>query len=108
MSISAALCQSEKDAQSSELLFDAQQDATCAGLDARTLPLNIHPAGVPHCRDLHKRRLARLSEILEMCLSTFDKAISVRSIGRTKLHNVPTASLDDPNTFKRAAIRPVS
>ena len=84
-------------AQSSEVLFDAQQDATCAGFDARTLLLNIHSAGFAHHGDLRKRRLARLGEILEMCLSTFDKATSVRSIGCTKLHNVPTASLDDPN-----------
>ena len=89
-------------AQGSEVLFDAQQDATSAGLYARTLLLNIHPAGFAHRGDLHKRRLARLSEILEMCLSTFDKATSVRSIGCTKLHNVPTASLDDPTYWPKA------
>jgi hypothetical protein len=89
-------------AQSSEVLFDAQQDATCAGLYARTLLLDIRPAGFAHRGDLHKRRLARLSEILEMCLSTFDKATSFRSIGCTKLHNVPTASLDDPNILAKS------
>jgi len=89
-------------AQSSEVLFDAQQDATCAGFYARALLLNIHPAGFAHRGDLHKRRLARLSEILEMCLSTFDKATSVRSIWCTKLDNVPTASLDDPNILAKS------
>ena len=89
-------------AQSSELFFDAQQYATCARFYARTLLLNIHPAGFAHRGNLHKRRFARLSEIQEMCLSTFDKATSVRSIGCTKLHNVPTASLDDPDILAKS------
>jgi hypothetical protein len=89
-------------AQSSEVLFDAQQDATCAGLYARTLLLNIHPAGFAHRGDVQKRSLARFTEILEMCLSTFDKATSVRSIWCTKLHNVPTASLDDPDILAKS------
>ena len=32
-------------AQCSEVLFDAQQNPTCARLYASTLLLNIHPAG---------------------------------------------------------------
>jgi hypothetical protein len=52
-------------AKSGEVLFDTQQDTTCAGLYARTLLLDIGPAGFAHRGDLHKRRLARLSEIID-------------------------------------------
>ena len=89
-------------AKSSEVLFDAQQDPTCAGCYARALLLDIAPAGFAHRGDLHKRRLARFSEIIEMCLSTFGKAIAFRSIGATKLHNIPTASLDNRNVLGKS------
>jgi hypothetical protein len=44
--------------QSSEVLFDAQEDATCARLYARALLTDICPAGFSHRADVHKRRLA--------------------------------------------------
>ncbi len=88
--------------QSNEVLFDTQEDATCARLYARALLPDICPAGFSHRADVHKRRLARFSEILEMCLNTLAKATSFQSIGCTKLHKVPIASLDDCNILAKS------
>jgi hypothetical protein len=89
-------------AQSSEVLFDTQEDATFAGLYARALLLNVRPAGCAHIGDFHKSRLARFGQILEMRLGTFGKATAFRSVGATKRHNVPTALLDDCNILAKS------
>src|SRR6188508_2188593 len=82
-------------AHRSKVLFDAKQDATCASLYASAFLLNVQPACFEHCGGLHKSRLAWLGKILEMRLGTFSKAASIRSVGATKRHNVPAASLYD-------------
>jgi hypothetical protein len=99
---SVANCVPASVAQSSEVLFDTQEDAASAGLHAMALLSDIYPTGFAHGADLHKGRLALLSEVLKMCLSTFGKATSVRSIRFTKIHKVPTASLDDCNILAKS------
>jgi hypothetical protein len=60
-------------AHSGEVLFDTHQDATSARLDSRTVLVDIRCARFTHRRNPRERRLARLTEIIEMCLNAFSK-----------------------------------
>src|SRR5262249_49336686 len=88
-------------AQSGEVLFDAQEDTASGGLDGGALRLNIRPAGFAYRRNFHERRLARLSEILEMCLHTFHQWSSLL-FGGTSLRHVPAARLYDRNILSKS------
>jgi len=76
-------------AQSGEVLFDAQQQPTCAEFDTGALLPDIRLAGFAHCGDLHERGLARFTEFFEMCLGTFGKSISFRFGSVTKPGYIP-------------------
>jgi hypothetical protein len=64
--------------------------------------MDVRAAGSSQRGDLHQRCLARLSEILEMRLSTFSQVKSVRAIGRSKFHKVPIASLNHRNVLAQS------
>ena len=63
---SVANCVPASVAQSSEVLFDTQEDAASAGLHAMALLPDIYPTGFAHRADLREGRLTLLSEVLEM------------------------------------------
>src|SRR5258708_8771721 len=58
-------------AQTGEVLFDAQQDATGGGLDGGALLLDIRPTGFAHSGISNNRRLSGIIEILEACFYNF-------------------------------------
>jgi hypothetical protein len=82
-------------AQNGEVFFDAQQDATRGGLDGGTPLVDIRPTGFAHCGNSYERRLAGLSEILEVCLNTFHEWTSSRLGGGASNCYVPAARLYD-------------
>src|SRR5262249_19503082 len=55
-------------AQSGEVLFHAQKQATCAELETRTLVPDIRPASFARCGDLQEGDLAWFTKFFEMCL----------------------------------------
>jgi len=57
------------------VFLDANQEATRARRDGRAMLPDIRAAGLDYCGYSHKRRLARLSQILEMCLNALDERI---------------------------------
>src|SRR5262245_48316663 len=78
-------------AQGGEVLFDAQENATRAGFSGGTFLVDIPSTGFPHGGNSHKRRLARLSEFLEVRLYTFHEWTSAplsqaRRIAQSLLH----------------------
>src|SRR5260221_10855617 len=63
-------------AQTGEVLFDAQQDATGGGLDGGALLPENRPPGFAPSRNSHERRPSRLIKIFVMCFYTFHKCTS--------------------------------
>jgi hypothetical protein len=80
-------------AQGDVMLFDAQQYPARAGLDGRTLGLDISSARFTDRGDLHERSLARLRKNLELRLDTFRKLALRQSSGGAKLVNILAARL---------------
>jgi len=97
-----AYCLFARLAHSGEVLFDAQQDATRAGLDGGTLFVDIHPTGFAHCGNFHERCLAGLSEILEVCLDTFHELTASRLGRATRICYLPTARLYDRDILAKS------
>src|SRR5215475_12407146 len=91
-------------AQGGEVFFDAQQNATRAGFSGGTLLVDIPSTGLPNVGNSHKRRLARLSEFLEVHLNTFHEGASAR-LGRTaRIAYVLGARLYDTDILSKSRV----
>src|SRR5260370_30068061 len=76
-------------AQTGEVLFDAQQDATGGGLDGGALLVDIHPTGVAPSGHSHERRPAGVREIVEGRFDQFHRWTSSRLGGAARNPYVP-------------------
>jgi hypothetical protein len=89
-------------AQGGEVLFDAQQNATRAGFSGGTFLVDIPSTGFPHDGNSHKRRLARLSEFLEVRLYTFHEWTSARLSRAARIAHVLTARFYDHDILSKS------